>query len=109
MSLDFYIFDVGKATGVEIELYWKNVTHNLSPMWKRAGVYKDLYESEGKQPKDIIESLKRGLKDMKDNPKTYKRRNPWNGWGDYEGAIKFLSETIEACEKYPEAFIHISR
>lgn len=42
MSLDFYIEEI-RPTAV----YWRNITHNVVPMWKRAGVYDALYKSEG--------------------------------------------------------------
>lgn len=109
MSLDFYIVDEGKASGKEIELFSKNITHNISPMWRKAEIFDELYESDGKQPKEIVEQLEQGLFMMQINSEDYKLLNPKNGWGNYEYAIKFLSQVIEACKLYPEAKIKISR
>lgn len=109
MSLDFCIIDEGKASGIKIELFSKNSTHDVAPMWKKAEIFDELYESNGKQPKEIVEQLEQGLFMMQIHSDKYKPLNPKNGWGNYESAIKFLLEVIEACKLYPEAIIKISR
>lgn len=107
MSLDFYIVDEGKASGKEFELFSKNITHNVTPMWRKAEIFDELYESHGKQPKEIVEQLEQGLFMMQIHSEEYKLLNPANGWGNYEYAIQFLSNVIEACKLYPEAKIKI--
>lgn len=109
MSLDFYIVDEGKASGIEIELFSINITHNVSPMWRKAEIFDELYKSNGKQPKEIVEQLEQGLFMMQIHSEDYKSLNPKNGWGDYKNAVQFLSEVIESCKLYPEAKIKISR
>jgi len=109
MSLDFYIVDEGKSSGIEIELFSKNITHNVSPMWRKTEIFDELYESHGKQPKEIVYKLEQGLLMMQIHSEDFKLLNPKNGWGSYENAIKFLSEVIEACKLYPEAKVRISR
>jgi hypothetical protein len=42
---------------------------------------------------------------MEGNEDEFILLNPKNGWGDYYGALKFLKEFTEACEKYPKATI----
>lgn len=103
MSLDFYLEET-KPT----EIYWKNVTHNLCPMWRKADIFDDLYESDGKKASEILDNLKVGLEKMLGDVMGYTKLNPENGWGDYNGAIDFLTETIKACEESPQAIIRIS-
>jgi len=103
MSLNFYI------TAIKTSVYSGNYTHNVIPMWELAGIYDDLYNSEGKKCKDIITNLKKGLDIMLRNPDKFRKLNPPNGWGDYDSAVKFLKEIINNCEKYPDGEIEISK
>jgi len=38
-----------------------------------------------------------------------KKHNPKNGWGDYEGLVRFVKEYLKACIDYPDAEIKVSR
>ena len=109
MGLDFCIYDIGQATKEGFELLWESYTHNVVPMWHKAKIYDELYNNDGKHPKEIVDALRRGLKDMQEYPEEYKLLNPENGWGSYDTAMKFLSAIIVACEKYPDAIIRISK
>jgi len=109
MSLDFYIYDKGRNTGCVIELFHQNITHNVSPMWHKAGIYNELYNSDKSKIKGITGLLKMGLAKMKTDPEEYKKLNPPNGWGNYEHAIEFLEEVIKGCKEYPEAYVGISK
>lgn len=104
MSLDFSLLKVQPS-----EVFSVNYTHNVSEMWDLAGIYDDLYNSDGKLAKDIVGNLIFGLKKMLDNPDKFKKLNPENGWGDYDGAVKVLNEIISACNEYPDAEISISK
>lgn len=103
MSLDIYINKVK-----EVSVFDANYTHNVTPMWTKAGVYESLYESEGKTASEILPTLREGYKQMVDNSSEYEKLNPENGWGSYDGALKFLKEFIKACEQDPDGIIHIS-
>ena len=102
MSLDFYLEELKPS-----EIFWRNITHNLTPMWDRAGVYDALYNSSGKKAKQIIKVLKKGLQQMTDYPEEYRGLNPENGWGDYDVAVLFLADICVACETHPESSIRI--
>jgi hypothetical protein len=107
MSLDFSLMDV-----VEIEVFEYNITHNLGEMANYAGIYKHLWRPEElgiEKAEDLIKPLKEGLDFLTSNPDMFRKYNPENGWGKYEDLIKFIRETIEACEKYPNAKIETCR
>lgn len=104
MSLDFYLDKV-----MLTNIYWRNITHNLGKMWREAGIYDDLYNSDGKKAGDIVESLKLGYKKMLNNPDKYKALEPDNGWGNYQNALDFLDSVIKHCEEHPDATIRISK
>jgi len=104
MSLDFYLQKRMMTT-----IYERNITHNLGIMWSEAGIYNDLYVSDGKKAKDIIKNLVAGQKRMLNNPDKYKALEPENKWGTYEDALIFLKDVIKNCEENPDAIIRISR
>lgn len=78
MSLDIWLTEK-----IETEVVSKNMTHNVNKMWIKAGIYDALYNSEGKQAKEVIQILQDGLNEMLDNSEEYKKLNPPNGWGSY--------------------------
>lgn len=111
MSLDVYLNDP-TATYQTESLYWANITHNLSVMADKAGIYKALWrpeEIDAKYAKDIIEIVEKGLADLKSRPECFKQFNSPNGWGMYEHFVPFVEEYLEALKEYPDAIIEVSR
>lgn len=104
MSLDISLTATVEATVVD-----KNITHNVSNMWKKAGIYEALYNSAGKTSKEILPILEKGLKDMKEKPDEYKKLDAPNGWGTYEQALSWLDKLIEEFKEYPDGEIWISK
>ncbi len=115
MGLDVSLYievDVGKKEKKEIELYWANITHNLAKMAEAAGLYECLWKPDeigAKYAKDIINCLENGLKELKSNPKKYKKYNSPNGWGLYKYFVPFVEKYLDACKEYPKALISVSR
>ena len=108
MSLDVSLYSAEKKTG----LYDANITHNLGKMAKESGIYKALWRPEeigATHAKDIIDLLERGLDDLKARPEYFELFNSPNGWGMYEHFVPFVEKYLEACKKYPDAEIYISR
>lgn len=94
------------------DLYEANITHNLGPMGREAGIYKHLWRPEEigiTKAKQLIEPLREGLALMKADPERFKKHNAPNGWGLYEHFVPFVEKYIEACEEYPEANVRVSR
>jgi hypothetical protein len=105
MSLDFTIYD-----SEENELYWKNITHNLSKMAQECGLHKPLwcaYEYESNS--DIINDITKGIENAIENRCSLEKLNPENGWGRYEGLLLFAYETRDALIKYPDGEVSISK
>jgi|GEM_PF-689525 len=89
-----------------------NITHNLGEMADKAGIYYALWRPEeiGKgKASEIIELLEEGLNKLKASPDYFKQFNSPNGWGMYEHFVPFVEEYLEACRKYPDATIEVSR
>lgn len=120
MSLDVDLYnpyhisyDCGKTFEESGEYVFEaNITHNLGTMAKEAGIYYACWRPEeigAKKASDIIELLEQGYKKLKENPEHYKKFNSPNGWGMYKHFLPWVKEYLEACKKYPNAEIHISR
>lgn len=93
-------------------LYRDNITHNLSIMANEAGIYKELWRPEELGitiASELIEPLRQGLHRLRLEPDKYKAFNPYNGWGTYEQLVTFVSNYLDACYKYLNAKIEVSR
>jgi len=94
------------------EVYWANITHNLTRMASEAGLYEPLWRPEEidiETAKQLTEPLKKGLALLESNPGRFEQFNPSNGWGNYEGLVSFVRNYLRACVDYPDATIRVSR
>lgn len=93
-------------------VYSANITHNLGTMADKAGIYEALWRPEEigiTHAHQLIERLKAGLALLREKPDYFKTFNPSNGWGDYDGLVRFTEQYLEACEQYPQAEVSVSR
>ena len=111
MSLDVSLEDPTSTYETD-DLYDANITHNLGEMADQAGIYKALWRPEeikASKASHIIELLEKGLADLKARPEHFKKFNAANGWGTHHRFILFVGDYLDACRKYPESIIRISR
>lgn len=106
MSLDIWL---RMPTGGDADLSTDglNYTHNVTPMWRKAGVYDALYNSDGVEACRTQVTLESGIGAMLCDPDSFRALNPPNGWGDYDGALAFLREWADQCRKHPRALIRV--
>ena len=107
MSLDVYLTEVRETT-----IYDHNITHNLNKMADEAGIYKHLWrpeEIEITKAAQLIEPLREGLSLLLSDPERFKKFDPENKWGDYDGLVNFVREYLAACEENPNASVSVSR
>lgn len=119
MSLDVNLMDRSKtcvcSCGYAHEprgVYWANITHNLARMANEAGIYEALWrpeEIEIIKAKQLVEPLTQGLAAMKADPARFEAYNSPNGWGLYKDFVPWIEKYLEACKKYPEAYVNVSR
>lgn len=140
MSLDVYLYrkryfsyDKGETyTEDNEQVYWANITHNLTEMADKARIYEAIwrphrlkkgynipendYKAESEfednqktNASEIIEILEKGLQDLKARPEYFKKFNSPNGWGTYKHFVHFVQKYLEACKEYPDAIIKVSR
>lgn len=107
MSLDVMLTAVRPT-----EVYWRNITHNLSRMADEAGIYEVLWRPEElgfRRAFELIEPLTAGLELLKSDPERFKPFNASNGWGDYDNLVDFVETYLEACKANPDAEVSVSR
>ena len=93
------------------EVYWANITHNLSTMAQEAGIYEELWSPNGINAiyaSDIIAPLTEGLIKMALDPEYYEKFNSPNGWGMYCNFLPWIAKYIKACSDHPDALIEVS-
>lgn len=93
-------------------VYDRNITHNLTAMAAEAGIYKHLWrpdENGIEKASQLILPLESALMLMRSDPERFKKHNPPNKWGDFDGFYDFVCSYLEACRSHPDATIRVSR
>jgi hypothetical protein len=77
------------------EFWSNNHTSNVAPMWTRA-LGAPLHEVIKSTPDLTKLSLRLAIAVfyMEKNPDVFKDMEPTNGWGNYQGALKFLKDIL---------------
>lgn len=105
MSYDVTL-SIDTGAGNSAEVLWRNMTSNVAPMWREAGV--NLADLKGRKASDCIAPLAAAIHAMEIDPAKYKAMDPENGWGDYEGCLDFLKTIHEACVSHPSCSVWVS-
>lgn len=88
-----------------------NITHNLNMMAAAAGIYEACWRPEEigiTTAAQLSPLLEKGLVFLKADPKGFKKLNPENGWGSYEGFVRWVENYLTACLTYPDHTISVS-
>jgi hypothetical protein len=117
--------DVDLMVTKPCSVYSGNITHNLGKMAKEVkySAEKDdgygdltLYEVLWRPDemgyvyaKDIADLLDIGWNILLADPEKFKKFNPENGWGSYEGLCLFVYNYRNACWDTPDAELSVSR
>jgi hypothetical protein len=113
MSLDVDLM-ITQPTSV----YSNNITHNLGVMAREVKLSNDktLYDILWRPEEhgfyfasEISDLLDEGWNILLSDPEKYKRYNPENGWGSYEGLCDFVYKYRNACWDNPQAELSVSR
>lgn len=107
MSYDIYL-QTKDALGDEATM-WEvgNYTSNAAPMWTEALGY-SLRDTHGRRAGDLIEDLAKAVAAMACEPERFRPLEPSNGWGDLDGATKYLAKLYEGCGRWPDAIVEVS-
>lgn len=104
MSLDISI-----SAKREMIIYDTNITYNLADMYyKCIDKEKGFKKLDGMNCKEALLIINNAIQEMLNNADDYRKLNPKNGWGSYEGLLKALQEMRNCCENNPDGTIDIS-
>jgi len=105
--------DVNLMVTMPTSVYSGNITHNLGAMAREvkyglewAGVA-DLHGF--KYARDIADLLDIGWNILLSDPETFRKFNPENGWGSYDGLVEFVYKYRNACWDNPDAELSVCR
>ena len=110
--------DVDLVVTQPVSVYCGNITHNLGRMANAVKLengttlYEVLWRPEEKgmcHARDIAELLDEGFNILLSEPEHYRKFNPENGWGSYEGLCNFVYNYRNACWDNPDAVLRVSR
>ena len=107
MSLSVYLTAVRPTI-----VFDDNITHNLGRMASEAGIYQYLWRPDEvniTHAQQLVEPLQIGLARLESTPDYFRQFNPENGWGDYEGLVRFVQAYLQACQENFDAEVTVSR
>ena len=94
-------------------IYSANITHNMGRMASECGqLYEAMWRPDEQgwtHASDLIEPLRDGLAILQTDHDRLQEFNPENGWGNYDGLVRFVVGYLTACERWPEAEVRVSR
>lgn len=93
-------------------VYEANITHNLNRMADAAGIYQHLWRPDEigvSKASQLVAPLENGLSVLKGDREKFESLNPSNGWGTYDGLVRFVEDYLNACKQYPQANVSVSR
>lgn len=108
MGLSFYLTE----PHTDETVFNDNITHNLTKMAQESNLYLPLwrpYSLNIKYAKDLVPHLSTGLAELISNPDKYTQYNSPNGWGTYQGLVRFTTAIYIACLDYPDTLIEVGR
>jgi len=94
MSYDGYIERDGEIVG-ELGSY----TSNVGPMWSKALGCR-LQDTSGWDVRTAAIVFRGAADQMRLDPEAYEAMAPANGWGTYEGALRYLVNAADVCDAY---------
>jgi hypothetical protein len=110
--------DVDLMVTQPVSVFSSNITHNLNSMAAAVvlsnglTLYQVLWRPDEhglKFARDISDLLDEGWNILLADPEKYKKYDPPNGWGSYEGLCNFVYRYRNACWDNPDAELRVSR
>jgi hypothetical protein len=110
--------DVDLMVTKPCSVYTANITHNLGKMASEVHLkngltlYNILWRPDEHgftHAGQIVDSLHEGMVALITDPDHYRKFNPENGWGTYEGLVEFVKNYYQGCIENMQAELWISR
>lgn len=103
MSADYWLEDL-QGCDPEHPGHHYNVTYNLREMLRAAGL-PEWRALDGAPAVEAAGMLAKVAETLPADPARFKALDPPNGWGDYDGALRFVESFALGCALHPEARI----
>jgi len=106
MSADYWlVIDTGGPEPSRLHDPSLNITYNLGPMLRAAGFpdWKALDGAPASEAAGMLDDVARRLR--ADRSRLVAEFTPENGWGDWDGAVKFIEDFRDECAAHPKATI----
>lgn len=95
--------DDGYVTTIEVV---DGHTYNLTPMWRKAGVVEgSTSDLGGLTTAEVAPCLLSALVDVWSNEADYRKLDPPNGWGDFDGFLEILTRLTRLCHAHPKGVL----
>lgn len=82
-----------------------NITHNLRPMAREAGIAGlwdiSTDDPHSMRPKFWIPRLETALEVMRNRPERFEKHNSPNGWGTFVEFVPWVEELLRRCQDSP--------
>ena len=107
VSLDVYLTETRP-----VEVFERNITHNLARMADAAGLYIPLGGPNCCRPRrrpNLSARSSLGFAVLKGDKWRFKRIRTGEWVGSYDGLVRFAESYLAACREYPDAQIRVSR
>ena len=86
-----------------------NITHNLTRLAREVDLYEPLWHPRAITASELIPELEQGLSKLIIHEKHCQQFAPESGWGTYENLLEFTRNYLEACKRWPDATVEVSR
>lgn len=100
--------DLGGGEAVSLGLLNENYTWNVYPIFRKA-LGEDGFSNkwDGLPASVAAERCEQTIAAFDADPASYYALNPANGWGDFDGARRFIETIRAACRKAPNAVLRV--
>lgn len=85
-----------------------NITHNVGPMLRAAGLDWHDYRGESLTARHLAIEATGALERLVREPDEFRPMGAPNGWGTYDQVLPFLARLILDCIKHPDAIVSVS-
>lgn len=116
-SIGLYVKIEGSDLYVQVATpEYSNLTYNCGEMLRKCMDWDFVINENGKTKYyncfDVIHSIKRGIKELTDNKKEYKKYNPSNGYGSIKWTLDVLTSLrdciLETAENIPMEHLYMN-
>ena len=95
-DISFKVKAEGVDAYVDVGCCDANITWNVREIITRSTGLPWKNEANNGYVKDVIPSIKKGLKELREHPERYKPYEAKNGWGTVHGTIRFFESILDS-------------